>query len=68
MEITTNRLSITVSRAMQYSSVLMSMALVETGVDVQEVLRGGVQSSACSSVSTIIRGSDYRSEQRADEV
>ena len=53
---------------MQYSSVLMSVALVETGVDVQEVLRGRVQSSACFDVSTIVRGSEYRSEQRADEV
>lgn len=67
MEMTTNKLRITVSRVMQYSSVLMKIFVRVTGIGLQEVLRGGIQMSAASSDS-IIRDSDCGSEVRAAEV
>ena len=64
IEMTTNKLSVTVKREMQYSSVMMSMAVGVTGIVLQEVLRGRIQRSS----STIITDSDCGSGQRAAKV
>ena len=50
----TNKLSTTVSTEMQDSSVLMTMDLGVTGIDLREVLRG-IQRSAAFSVSMTSR-------------
>lgn len=59
---TTNKLSITVSTEMLYNRVV-SMAFGKTCTDPQEVLKGGTQRPAASSVSTISTDSGYGSEQ-----
>ena len=61
----TNKLSTTVSTEMQDSSVLMTMDLGVTGIDLREVLRG-IQRSAAFSVSMTSR--ENGSEQRPAEV
>ena len=63
----TNKLSTTVSKEMQDSSVLMTMVLGVTCIDLQEVLRV-IQRSAAFSVSMTIRDGDCGSEQRSAEV
>lgn len=67
MEITTNRLSITVSTEVEYISVQSTSVVVKVmGKVLQETLRGCSQAPATSDDADIIRDADLGGERAAE--